>query len=157
MAVTTERATELTNYVSGDFSDLYGVTKLVKKFSFTQGAAAGDTASTAEIVVLPAGDVTILLTECWIGHSAIGSSSTMAMGWLAYTKPDGTAAVADPNGLDDGQGVVSAGGFSPTGTIDEEMYNFKSRSGVSLTLQVNGAALPAAATLTGWISYIKAG
>lgn len=159
MAITQEQATQISGplasppVLNGTNED-HGRVR-IKRFTFTQGAALGDAGSLAEIVKLPAGDVRVLLTQSLVAHSALGAARTIDMGWLAYTDTDGDAVVADPNGLDDGVDGSSAGSYAPIGTVGgDETFLFRSNGGVTLTLQVNDADLPAGATFTGYVLYV---
>lgn len=158
MAVTQEQATEVSNPaatppVLNDVNSVGGNVKRAR-FNFTQGAAAGDAGSLAEIVKLPAGSVRVWLDHSIVSSSAMGASRTADMGWLAYTDLDNAAVAADPNGLDDGVDVSSAVRYAPIGTVGEdETYLFQSNGGVTLTIQINDGTIPAAATLKGYIEY----
>tara|TARA_Y100000004_G_scaffold53731_2_gene59756 strand:- start:270 stop:758 length:489 start_codon:yes stop_codon:yes gene_type:complete len=124
-------------------------------FEFTQGSDAGDAGSLAYLVKLPAGKVRLILPLSRVHSSALGSSRTMDLGWIAYTDDDGASVSADPNGLDDGVDVSSAVAFNPGGTVGtHETYLFESQEGVVLTAQVNDGTLPAAATIKGYFVYV---
>tara|TARA_R110000765_G_scaffold393927_1_gene487353 strand:- start:73 stop:561 length:489 start_codon:yes stop_codon:yes gene_type:complete len=124
-------------------------------FEFTQGAAAGDAGSLAYLIRLPAGKVRLILPMSRIHVSALGSSRTFDLGWLAYTDDDNSAVVVDPNGLDDGVDVSSAVAFAPAGTVGtHETYLFQSRTGVTLTAQINDGTIPIAATIGGYFVYV---
>lgn len=123
-------------------------------FEFTQGAAAGDATSLAELVKLPPGKLRVFLPSSRIYFSAMGTSRTMDLGHLAYTDLDGDAVAADPNDLDDGVDVSSAGSLNPAGTIGtHETKLFESQDGVTLTAQINDGTIPAAATISGWFDW----
>lgn len=159
MAVTTENSDQIDNGeasppVMEGAHTLHGKVRLAY-FDFTQGSSAGDAGSLAYLVKLPAGTVRVLNPLSFIGFSAMGAARTMDLGWLAYTDQDGDAVAADPNGLDDGIDVSSAGTVVPGGTVGGgETYVFQSNSGVTLTAQINDDTIPAAATLNGFIAYV---
>lgn len=160
MAVTIEKSDQITNVEAEPIVFLHPTDNHGRMrssfFTFTQGAAAGDAASFAYVVTIPAGKVRVYLPLSRVAFSALGSARTMDIGWLAYTDEDGTAVVADPNGLDDGVDVSSAGSVIPTGTLGtHETKLFQSQSGVTLTLQINDGTIPAAATLDGHFAYVK--
>lgn len=124
-------------------------------FEFTQGAAAGDATSIAQLIKLPAGKVRLILPLSRIHFSALGSSRTMDLGWESYVDDDGDTVAADPNGLDDGVDVSSAGSVNPAGTVGtHETYLFESKVGVVITAQINDATIPIAATLKGYFFYV---
>ena len=158
MAVTQEQATQVSNPVAvpptlNDANEVHGKLRIFH-FSFTQGSAAGDAGSLAEIAKLPGGSTRVFLPLSRIAFSAMGASRTMDLGWLAYTDQAGDAVTADPNGLDDGVDVSSAGSVNPAGTVGgSETYLFESNGGVTITAQINDGTIPAAATLKGYIVY----
>lgn len=160
MAVTQEKSSQITNLEASPptfipTTDWKGRVRAMR-FTFTQGAAAGDAGSLAELVKLPAGNVRVLLYLSRLNFSAMGASRTLDLGWLAYANPDGTAVTADPNGLDDGVSVATAGNATPGGTVGgDETFLFQSKEGVTLTAQINDGTIPAAATIGGTIVYIQ--
>jgi hypothetical protein len=121
------------------------------EFDYTQSGIA-TIADTMAAIKLPAGKVRLVLPLCRIAFSAGGASSTMDVGWEAYTDSDGTTAVAaDPNGLDDGIDTSGAGSSVLGGTVGgAETYLFDSLDGVTITLQINDTAFPDAGTLKGY-------
>lgn len=155
MAVTAESSTQVTN-VDATPVTLVDVNEWMGRlrfflFNFTQGAAAGDAGSTAQLVKLPGGDVRLVLPLSHVRHSAFGASRTLDLGWEAYTDNNGDAVAADPNGLDDGVNVSAAGSFTPAGTVSgDETYEFSNRGGVYIAAQCNDGTLPAAGTLDGF-------
>lgn len=160
MAVTQEQSTQISNPLAttpptlNNANEDHGKVR-IKRFNFTQGASAGDAGSLAELVTLPPGSVRVLLHLSRVAFSAMGASRTMDLGWLAYTDQDGDAVAADPNGLDDGVDVSSAGSVIPAGTVGgDETYLFQSNDGVTITAQINDGTLPAAGTLDGVIAYV---
>lgn len=159
MAVTQEKSTQVTNSEASPSAfnpttDWHGRLRFAR-FNFTQGSSAGDAGSLAELVKLPHGKVRVVLPLSRVAFSALGASRTMDLGWLAYTNDSGTAVAADPNGLDDGVDVSSAGSVNPGGTVGgDETYLFESETGVTVTAQINDGTIPAAATLDGYIAYV---
>jgi len=159
MAVTTESSTEyaLTTNVPAKMpaSHQWHGRLRIATCEFTQGSSAGDAGSLAYLVKLPAGKVRLILPLSRLGYSAMGTGRTMDLGWLAYTDDDGDAVVADPNGLDDGVSVATAGSVNPGGTVGGgETYLFESQGGVTLTAQINDGTIPAAATIKGYFAYV---
>lgn len=159
MAVTTEYSTEYASAINSktpvDVNKWGGKVK-IQFFEFTQGAAAGDAGSYAYLCKLPPGTVRVLLKQSFLGTSAMGTSRTLDLGWAAYTGQDGVAVNADPNGLDDGVDVSSAATTTPGGTVGgSETYLFSSQGGVAITAQINDGTIPAAATIKGYIAYVR--
>lgn len=160
MAVTAEKSDQITNQeasppVMTGVDTLRGKLKILR-FSFTQGAAAGDATSTAELVKVPAGVVRVFLEKSYIAISALGAARTLDIGWQAYTDTNDEAVVADPNGLDDGTDVSSAVAFKPIGTVGgDETFLFESNGGVTLEAQINDGTIPAAATIKGYFAYVQ--
>ncbi len=158
--MTQERSDQIVNQeatppVMTGVDTLRGKLKMLR-FSFTQGAVAGAAGSLAELVKIPAGVVRVILPVSRIAFSAMGTARTLDLGWLAYTDTNDAAVAADPNGLDDGVDVSSAGSVSPGGTVGgDETYLFESNGGLTLTAQINDGTLPAGATLKGYIFYVQ--
>lgn len=159
MAVTTENSDIYANQIATGAQTFLRPDQLDGRlracyFEFTQGGSAGDAGSIANLVKLPAGNTRLFLPLSRIYFSAMGASRTMDLGWLAYTDPDGGAVVADPNGLDDGVDVSSAGSVNPGGTVGKaETFRFNSRGGVVITAQINDGTIPAAAEIDGYLIY----
>ena len=158
MAVTQQQATQLSNtdlapQVNNPTTDMTGKLRIAR-FNFTQ-SGEGAVASLAELAKLPPGNVRVILTLSRITFSAMGAARTMDLGWLAYTDLAGAAVAADPNGLDDGVDVSSAGSVNPGGTVGgEETYLFTSLEGVTITAQINDDVIDDGETLDGYLIYI---
>jgi len=154
MAVTTEESVQVAATTKLSANQQHGVIRYAQ-FDFTQGAAAGDATSTAALVKLPAGKVRVLLSQSFVAFSAMGTATTMDLGHLAYVDQDGVDVAVDPNDLDDGVDVSSAGTLIPAGTLGGgENKEFSSRSGVTITAQFNDAELPIGGTLNGHFAYV---
>lgn len=158
MAVTTEKSTQLTSIEATpptmlDTRDNHGRLRYAR-FTFTQGAAAGDIASYQRLVKLPAGKVRVILELSKIRTSAFGAARTLDFGWEAYTK-NGAAVAKSDAGLDAAQDVSAAIGYAPVGTILlDETKEFDSDTGVVLCTKVAGGTIPAAATISGHVAYV---
>ncbi len=159
MAVTTQNSDQYANHVATppvmNAPHVWGGKMRQAFFEFTQ-SGAGDAGSIARLVKLPAGKVRVILPLSRIAFSALGTSRTLDLGWEAYEDDDGFDAVAaDPNGLDDGVDVSSAGSVNPAGTVGgAETYLFESAEGVVITAQINDGTIPDAATLKGYLVYV---
>jgi hypothetical protein len=125
-------------------------------YEFNVTTAAGSDGDTIALIKLPSGKKRVVLPMSRIAFSAFGAARTMDLGWEAYTDQDGTAVAADPNGLDDGIDVSSAGTVNPGGTVGgAETYLFDSRDGVVITAQINDAAIGAGETLNGYFIVVN--
>lgn len=158
MAITTENSTQYARTVATPSKKVtvpdWHARLRFMFFEFAQGSSAGDAGSIARLIRLPAGRCRVILPLSRLSWTAMGSSRTMDLGWEAYTNEDGTAVVADPNGLDDGIDTSGAGNVIPGGTIGvHETKLFDSQDGVVITAQINDASLPAADTIDGWFAY----
>lgn len=159
MAVTTEKSSQLARIEStppkvNPTHHWHGRERFYEA-NFTQGAAAGDAGSIARLLTLPAGKVRLVLWKSRIATSAFGVARTLDLGWEAYTKDDGSAVAASPNGLDAGQDVAAAGAYTPIGTLGAgETMLFESKGGVTLTARVNAGTIPAAATIDGGFTVV---
>lgn len=157
MAVTNELSTQLTartvpNTIL-DPADIGGRLRF-KYFTFTQGAAAGDANSTADLVELPSGRVRIFAGLSRVSHSAFGSSRTLDIGLAAYTQPDGNAVNADEDALHSAADVENAGGFAPIDeTGNDQTVVYHADAPVIVRAKCEGGTLPAGATLEGFIVY----
>ena len=168
MPVTNEKSLQINNLeaqppVGIPSTDWKGV-KRIMRFEFTQGAAAGDIGSTADLVKLPAGNIRVLLAECWMHHSAFGASRTLDIGWTAYKTPEGVDVDADADAFVDGLSVATASdelwgsanqGASANGLGLDSTVLVQSFSGVTVQAVVAGGTIPAGATLTGYVTYLQ--
>lgn len=159
MATTTQDSAQLANSaaeprVMNPTTDAHGRLRFAR-FSFTQ-SGAGDAGSIARLVRLPKGRVRVILPLSRVAFSAMGASRTMDVGWESYAEADGSGDVAaDPNGLDDGVDVSSAGAVVPGGTLGgDETLLFDTLAGVVLTAQINDGTIPDGATLSGHVAYV---
>jgi len=157
MAVTTQKSTQLTNLdalppVLEDSADYAGRLR-VAYFAATQDGA-GDATSSVEVVRLPPGRVTLLGRLSNIEHAWTTASATMDVGWDAYTEPDGTAIAADPNGLDDGIDVDTAGETTIGSVVAAGRKQFDSNTGVSIRLTSEDEILADTNTAEGYLIYI---
>lgn len=163
MAVTTESSDQVSQ-VETNGSDLVKNSDWNAKgqyffFTFTQGAANGDAGSIVRAIRIPPGRWRMILSECRIYFEAMGTARTMDIGWLAYTDVNGDTVVADPNGLDDGIDVSSAGSVVPAGTIgthETKVFDARSTDGVTITLQINDGTLPIGKDISGYFVLAKA-
>lgn len=159
MALTAEKSVQLAN--ADLLPDVKNQTtasrgkKRVEYFTFTQGAAAGDANSTADLVELPAGRKRILLTECYVAASAFGASRTLDIGYTAYRDFAGAAVVADVDALLDGRDVSSAtGALLTVAAAADPTLLIESANAVVIQAKCLGGTLPAGATITGYVTYV---
>jgi hypothetical protein len=140
--------------------------KRIERFSYAQ-AATGTDGDLVYAVKVP-GVSRILLPELFIYMSDWTTSTTLDVGWDAYTEVDGDAVAADPDGLIDGLDISNGGvavffgmvltvtttntlTIVPAATIDKE---FNSRHPVDITFTIAGAAPLAAAVLHGYVTLV---
>jgi hypothetical protein len=163
MAVTAQASTQVANgqALPAVKNDVVDDAKLrLAYFSFTQGAAAGDIGSTMDLVKFGAGKIRILPALSRAAFSAWGASATLDIGTTAYTKLDGTTGAAAPANIEDTLDVASAGAALlgvGTGAVAGANAGVSIESKGDITVQgiVAGAVVPAGATLTGWIAYVR--
>ena len=93
---------------------------------------------------------------CKIKHNWTTSSATMDIGWDAYTDLDGDSVAADPNGMDDGLNVDTAGTVSTICTVltTDNTKLFESKGKVSIRLTSQDVALAASSTVYGYLVYV---
>lgn len=158
MAVTQQTSTQISNSVSfpavmNPTHDWHGRLRIAR-FDYTQ-SGQGDAGSLAELAKLPGGRVRVILPLSRIAFASMGAARTMDLGWLAYTDDDGNSVDADPNGLDDGIDVATAGSANPGGTIGgDETHLFSSQTGVTVTAQINDGTFDDLKTLKGYLIYV---
>jgi len=118
----------------------------VKAFSWTQ-VGTGTAADQQLLCQMEAGAVRILSVS--VTFSAFGSGRTLDFGHLGATDADGAAIAADPDAFSADQAVASAG------TAVIEINNqITTKDGFVFAGQVNDGTQPAAATLTGYVTYV---
>lgn len=164
MAVTTEKSTQVTNMeavpsVRLNAGELHGRMRIAR-FTFTQGAAAGDANSTADLVKLPPGkNITLIKSLSRVVCSALGASRVLDIGHTGYTNVDGTAVAAAADILLDGGDVSAAAnlimGVGTNALTANDAVVFNNKTGVTLQGKVTGGTIPAAATLNGYFVYIE--
>lgn len=126
-------------------------------FDWANGLVAGDAGGVISIVKLPAGRVRLLGRLSSIYHNMTTGGNTIDIGWAAYTGLDGVDVDADPDGLDDGIDVETAGTIN-IGTVAAVLaecgtYLFESQEGVVLTVTSVGI-VAASDVLQGHIAYV---
>lgn len=161
-AVTTEYSTQVTNRTTALMKNAPtddGAKQRIMYFSFTQGAAAGDANSLAQLAVLPAGKVRLLKTESKFNCSAFGAARTLDIGYLAHTNSAGTAVAASVDTILDGGDVSAAAtltcGAGTNALTADPTIAFDSTTGVTIQAKCLGDTLPAGATLKGYFVYVQ--
>lgn len=157
MAVTTETSTQIAARTTPGTilmpADI-GAKLRFKYFTFTQGPAAGDANSTADLCYLPAGKVRIFAGLSRVSHSAFGASRVLDVGHAGYTEPDGDAVAADEDALHSAADISAAGGFAPMDeTGNDQSFVYHSTGEVLIRAKCEGGTIPIAATLEGFIVY----
>ena len=128
---------------------------LNQEINFTQGAAAGDIASTARLFKIPAGIYRFKRHLSFITCSAFGAARTLNIGWEAFVDKDGTAVVASAAGLNSAVDVSAVATFNLGTALTTGFMDFESRGGVWIVAVVAGGTIPAAATLNGSAVFSK--
>ena len=157
--MTTWYTDEMTNVVAVPsvklaVSDMTGKLR-VAKVTWAKSAVAGEAADIIQIAKLPAGRVRFLGLLSYRYHNMTTGSNTVDIGWAAYTDLDGAAVVANPDGLDDGVSVETAG-LIRMGTVLVALGNeklFESQSGVIITVTSVGI-IAALDSIYGSIFYV---
>jgi hypothetical protein len=116
MAVTNEKSAEFSNMSAFPPSNnpvhsWHGRMRIAY-FKFTQGAAAGDANSTAELVRLPQGSVRVIGHLSKIAFSAFGAARTLDIGTRAYKDLDGVAVAEAAQAFASAVDVSAAGSLS---------------------------------------------
>lgn len=157
MAVTTEYSVEYDAIENNsglplDNRDMHAKIRFMK-FTFTQGAAAGDANSLAYLAKLPAGKVNVLADLSKVYFSAFGAGRTLDVGFDAYDNPQGTEQSAVIDQFLDGEDVSSAGSALLVGDAVGGVHTFHSKKGVHIVAKCLGDTLPVGDTLLGHIAY----
>lgn len=160
-AVTTQDSTQYANNVATPPIKNAPYDEYAKKrtiyFSHTQ-SGAGDANSLVNLVKIPAGKYRLLKVESRLNCSAFGLGRTLDIGYLAYTKRDGTAVAASIDTILDGADVSAAAalacgagtnalGADPTMLLD-------SKDGITIQAKVLGDTIPDGATLKGYFTLV---
>lgn len=162
MAVTTEKSTQETARTASPPTKMagheYNGAVRFFKFDFTQGAAAGDANSLANLVTIPPGKYRLVKNLSSLICSAFGSGRTLDIGYLAHTNQDGTAVNASIDAILDGADVATLAakscgvGTNALGT--DPTILFDSKEGVTIQAKCLGDTIPAGATLKGYFVVI---
>lgn len=124
-------------------------------FTHTQ-SGVGDATSDVILCKLPAGRVRLLgqMSTAYVDWTT--ASSTLDLGWAAYTGLDGETVAADPNGIDDGIDVDAAGfqTFGAVLTASGGTKVFESSDGVNILATSQDEALADGDTIAGYIAYV---
>jgi len=159
MAVTTQYSTEYNQAWVANTGNLETNVQRgrvrVAYFTATQDGA-GDATSSVALCKLPAGKVRLLASQSKAYVNWTTSSATLDLGWDAYVAPDGTAVTADPNGIDDGLGVDTAGyqTFGNVLTATGGTKLFESKNGVVIRATSQDTAIADGDDLVGFLLYV---
>lgn len=162
MAVTNEKSAEFTDHSASPAKNIpvhkWGGRLRARYFKFTQGAAAGDINSTAELVRMPAGNVRILGQLSHVYFSDMGTGTTMDIGHRAYTKQDGTTQAESEAFFASAVDVAAAAGST---TLAEAaaagvaaMPLITSRDGFDIFAKIEGSTIAAGSVIEGVVVYI---
>lgn len=159
MAVTTQYSTEYNQAWVANTGNLETNVQRgrVRVAYFTAAQdGAGDATSSVALCKLPAGKVRLLASQSKAYVNWTTASATLDLGWDAYTDPSGTAVTADPNGIDDGIDVDTAGyqtfGNALTATGGTKL--FESKDGVVIRATSQDTAIADGDDLVGFLLYV---
>ena len=148
MAVTTQYSTEydkgyITQSDKLQTTEAHGRVRMA--YFVHDQSGAGDATSSVAIVKLPPGRVRVLGKQSNVYVNWTTASATLDAGWDAYTDLAGDAVAADPNGLDDGVSVETAGNINLGSALAASGYTkvFESQDGVVLRLTSQDTAIAA--------------
>lgn len=159
MAVTTQYSSEYDQAFVSETGQLvpHELHGRVRVAFFTHAqSGAGDATSSAAIAKLPAGRVRLLASQSKAYVNWTTASATLDLGWDAYTDIDGAAVVADPNGIDDGISVETAGyqTFGNVLTATGGTKVFESSDGVIIRATSQDTAIADGDDLVGFLLYV---
>lgn len=162
MAVTTQESTEYAQVYSTTPADRLATGQMtgkqrVARFTHDQDGA-GDATSIVSLIKLPAGEVTLLLSESNAYCNWTTASATLDIGWAAYHDQDGTAVAADVDGILDGADVETAGvvALDADQLATAGVMTFNSQNGVTITASSTDVAIDDGDDLTGYFTYVVA-
>jgi hypothetical protein len=128
-------------------------------FTFTQSAAAGDAASTMDLVILQKGRYVILPRLSQVHWDAFGASRVLDIGHAAYTNEAGATVAANTNRFDDDINVSSAGkaamgsslAIADAAGISINVGGVSDTDGFIVRATVAGGTIPAATKIWGYL------
>jgi hypothetical protein len=159
MAVTTEKSEQINNAsafppVANPVHDVGGRVRF-RYFKFTQGAAAGDANSLADLVTLPQGTLRVYPWLSRLKRTAFGAARTLDVGITAHKDIDMVSVAAVVDSILDGLDVSAAGAAAMgTGTNAQDSILVKNGDGkATVQAKVLGDTIPAGAVLEGVVAY----
>lgn len=158
MAVTNEKSVQMTNLDAVPRKELpaneLGGRVRAARFDFTQGAAAGDPGSTADLCKLPA-RARVLAGLSYIRWSAFGAARTLDIGTRAHKNAQTGADIAANAARFVSALDVSAAGFATLASNAQMAGDTDTVLGEAVVYAtVAGGTIPAGATLKGEIVYV---
>ena len=128
----------------------------MRRFNYTHAAGAG----TGEInlLILPAGNITIISELSRRASSQFAASADLHLGYRAYTEPDGDAVVADDNAFGDNEDAGGGALTHAAWTLPAApgLTSIDSRSGLTLYAMVDSGNIEDGDTITGWVVWAEA-
>jgi hypothetical protein len=127
----------------------------IQFFDLPATSVAGDAGTTIDLCKLPFGRQRILPSMSRLKHSAFGSSRTLKVGHLAYSKTDDSIEGADDDALTPSPIDVSSAGNNVVLSASLLKFDIFSKAGVTIQALVEGGTIPLGATLSGYIVYVS--
>ena len=159
MAVTVTNSTQMDKIdgtVAGNLPthELHGRVRMAF-FKAVQAGGAGDAGSSFLAAQLPGGSVRVLGAMSNIHMNWTTAAATVDVGWDAYQGITGGVVAADPDGMDDGVSVETAGAIPlcSANAAEGNTKLFESQAGVSIRLTSPGV-LANGSTSAGYIAYV---
>lgn len=117
-----------------------------EKITFTAAGFTSASAGDIPLIWLPAGNIRLIGGLSWLACPVGTATSDLDVGWGAYTKQDGTAVVADYDGI---AASLDVGGGAIAQDLNDlaEYFEFDSRDGVQIACSFDTANSPAAGDL----------
>jgi len=135
--------------------ELYGRIRFAR-CNYNQGASGGAAGDIQRLVFIESGPVRLILPLCRFAVSAFGGTGiTLDLGHEAYKKSDGTTVAQNLTAFDSGFDASTGGTWVPTGTVGgDETFLIDTQDGVSIVSSVQGGAIPANATIDGYLVFV---
>jgi hypothetical protein len=161
MTVTAQKSTQLANLddlpIANNLVVDDGKVRLAY-FDFTQDGA-GDANSTVDLVKFGPGRFRIIPALSWVKFSALTTDAVLDVGYLAYTKLDGSSGAAASDAIEDGLDVDAAGvaflGVGTNAAANAGGILIESKDGLTIQAKALTAGIPDNTTLRGWIAYVR--
>lgn len=127
----------------------------IQFFTVSPIAAQADITSQIDLCTLPPGKVRVLEGLSRLTNSAFGAGATLSLGLRAYNSRDDQTGIVNTE-----DGVALANALPVAAANAGQAFNiavedhFYSKAGIGVFATIGGAAMPVAASISGYIVYV---